>query len=234
MTDPRVDDRAISIVVVHNSEIYAHGLATALHHHGYGTVVNPSNLLGLIDQQAPDVLVCHVDEPVVPEILRRQPQVVVVAVIDKDEAAEYQRGFAIGAAGILTATATTDHAIRTVEAAAKGYAYLPHPIARHLAVTSATPTPAGTGLTDTETDILDALTHGATISAIANKIGYSERQTHKILKRLYQRLGVANRAEAITLAARWNITHTHTHTCRSSRTVRLMWRAGSVTAVGQR
>jgi DNA-binding NarL/FixJ family response regulator len=60
-------------------------------------------------------------------------------------------------------------------------------------------------LTATEHTLLVGLVTGVPITALADRIKYSERETYRRLRALYQKLGVRNRSEAIAIASRTGI-----------------------------
>lgn len=49
---------------------------------------------------------------------------------------------------------------------------------------------------------MQSLAAGMTVAQLAAESGYAERSMHRLLRGLYERLGVHNRHEAIVVAAR--------------------------------
>ena len=60
-------------------------------------------------------------------------------------------------------------------------------------------------ITGDEAEWLRALADGATVAALAERIGYSERETFRMLGELYAKVGVRNRTEAIIWATRHGV-----------------------------
>lgn len=60
-------------------------------------------------------------------------------------------------------------------------------------------------LNDDNLELLRALASGKTVRSIAEAIAYSEREVYRLLRALYDRLGVANRTEALVWAARHGV-----------------------------
>ena len=54
-------------------------------------------------------------------------------------------------------------------------------------------------------DWLRALAAGATVHQLAERIGYSEREMYRLLRAVYDRLGVPNRTQALVWATRQGI-----------------------------
>jgi len=79
-------------------------------------------------------------------------------------------------------------------------ASVPVSLAKRLASSSSTA--HRLALTGEETTLLEGLVQGVTIHELANRISYSERETSRRLKSLYQRLGVDSRLKAVAWALR--------------------------------
>jgi DNA-binding NarL/FixJ family response regulator len=58
-----------------------------------------------------------------------------------------------------------------------------------------------------ETEWLQALASGETVSQLAERISYSEREVYRLLRALYERLGVRSRVEALVWAAQHGVVH---------------------------
>ena len=62
------------------------------------------------------------------------------------------------------------------------------------------------GILDTrELALMRGLADGVTVQQLAKRFGYCEREIHRILHEIYQRMGVENRSAAIARAARWGL-----------------------------
>jgi DNA-binding NarL/FixJ family response regulator len=88
------------------------------------------------------------------------------------------------------------------EAAVNGHTLLPIGVLRALASSAA----AGPIATDAqmpaprETEWLRQLAEGRSVARLANAAGYSERMMFRLLRELYDRLGVRSRTEALMRA----------------------------------
>ncbi len=193
------------IAILHPAGLVARGLATVIEEAGWQPELNPADITDWLQSQPPDLVVAVVDDPVLADIARSMPEVPVVAIVE-DLPGEYMRAFASGAAGALADNAAPERIVAVIDCALDGHARIPSAVARHLATNAAVATPAGIWLDDAERVILTALAHGDRVTVIADKIGYSERHTHKIMNKLYQRIGASGRNEAIAIASRWGIT----------------------------
>ena len=60
-------------------------------------------------------------------------------------------------------------------------------------------------LSRVEADWLRALGRGTTVTALAGRSSYSEREVYRRLGALYRKLGARNRAEALVAAARFGL-----------------------------
>ena len=88
-----------------------------------------------------------------------------------------------------------------VEAACTGLVAVPRSAARRMAAGASAQVPVD--LTDDERRVLADLCQGVSVSRLAVRLGYSERETFRRLAQLYRKIGVANRTGAVMAAARW-------------------------------
>lgn len=90
-----------------------------------------------------------------------------------------------------------------VEAACRGLVTVPRDAALRMAETARVQMPAD--LTDEEHRVLADLCQGLSVSRVAARLGYSERETFRRLSHLYRKIGVDNRTGAVMAAARWGV-----------------------------
>jgi DNA-binding NarL/FixJ family response regulator len=90
--------------------------------------------------------------------------------------------------------------VEALQAAMEGRTVLPIAVAQQLARRAATDCPP---LSAEEIEWLRKLAHGVPVSQLAEESFHSERDMYRVLGRLYARIGVAGRAEAIVAATRW-------------------------------
>ncbi|WP_432572536.1 helix-turn-helix domain-containing protein [Kineococcus sp. SYSU DK005] len=126
-----------------------------------------------------------------------------------------------GAVGVLAVDTPLETAVRVVQAAAQGWVLLPAPVAHALGSTSTTAgTTAGDASTGSAAGValeaaprttplerawLRALGAGTTVAALARGRACGEGEVYRSLGALYQRLGAANRTQALLIAQRWGL-----------------------------
>lgn len=120
-----------------------------------------------------------------------------------------RRALLSGATGVGAMNAPLSELASLVGAALSGHALL----SRELASALARSAPRGTALGDLDEydlSILRALVSGATVAELARKASFSEREMHRRLRRLYVRMGVRDRAQAIVAAVQHGLTDDET------------------------
>lgn len=152
------------------------------------------------------LLVVPVEEQADVDRLRRlcadHPELVAVALVSDPSPAVHREVLAAGASGAVTDSSPPAAIAGAVRAALSGYFLLPGDVVRDLVQgTGANPWVAGE-LDEAERGWLGALAAGCSVRALAEEVGYSERTMHRRLGNLYRRLGVENRTQALTVAAR--------------------------------
>ncbi|WP_432573662.1 hypothetical protein [Kineococcus sp. SYSU DK005] len=105
-----------------------------------------------------------------------------------------------GAHGVVHAGAPVGELIAVIDAAARGFTVLPAPVARALCAPLAIP--AAPQVSPQERAWLRQLATGACTAQLAARSSYCEREMYRLLRRTYQRLGAANRTEALLIAQR--------------------------------
>jgi DNA-binding NarL/FixJ family response regulator len=105
-----------------------------------------------------------------------------------------------GATGYLSKTETLDDLPELLTRVAQGHTVLSDEARAALASTAARPE-----LSVRERQVLDLAAAGLTDEAIARRLGVSRHTIRTYLTRLFGKLGAANRAEAVALAARGDV-----------------------------
>lgn len=124
----------------------------------------------------------------------------VVALLIEPAKDAYWHALRHGAVSAVDWNADPQIIVAAVVQAAGGYALLPREVLASLSVKGgAAHIPV---IEPEEVEWLGALAHGATVVALADEIGYSERAMFRKLHDLYVRLGVKSRAEALVEAER--------------------------------
>lgn len=130
------------------------------------------------------------------------PHIPVVAVIPGLDLASFAQVVRAGAWGAIDDSDAESELKEAIASAIADRVSVPLPIMRAMAQRIPPPNEVDAIVDDTESDWLRALAGGETVAALAERIGYSERETYRMLGALYQKLGVTNRTEAIIWATR--------------------------------
>jgi len=128
-------------------------------------------------------------------------ETVTVAVLPNLEIEGYTRALSRGVDGVVYSDTSSAITADVIVAAVQGEVLLPSQAAHSIARLAHREKPANT-LDDRDLQLLRSLSAGATIATVADQLHYSERTVRRHLQNLYLRLGVSNRAEAITAAVR--------------------------------
>lgn len=126
---------------------------------------------------------------------------VTVAVLPELHVEGYTRALTLGVDGVVYVDTSSSITADVIVAAVQGEVLLPSQAAHSIARLAHRERPANT-IDDMDRQLLRSLSAGVTIAAVADQLHYSERTVRRYLQNLYLRLGVSNRAEAITAAVR--------------------------------
>ncbi len=102
-----------------------------------------------------------------------------------------------GADGALMKDTAADELIKTIRAIVAGERTIPDRLMRQAAEDNVTPK-----LSDRHLEILSSIAQGQSNSDIAKQYGLSEISIKKQVSKIFARLGVSNRSEAVALALR--------------------------------
>jgi DNA-binding NarL/FixJ family response regulator len=200
--DIAYDGPSATVLVIERLPAYRRGLAAALAESGF--VVGE---LGAVEEpmRAADAIVLTVD---CEESWAALVQVVasglaVVALLEDSGVSSYRRALRLGVAGAVGRDAPTEQIVAVVRAALDRKTLIPCPIARRLADRCGAEEPLP--ISDSEARWLRAMAEGTTIASMAQGARYSERQMHRLIAKLYKRIGAANRQQALVFAARHGI-----------------------------
>ena len=133
------------------------------------------------------------------------PHIPVVAVIPDLELASFAAAIRSGVSGVIDDADSLEVFGEVLTTALGGRVSVPRPIADAMARRIPATPDANAWVSEDEANWLIALAQGATVASLAERIGYSERETYRTLGDLYARLGVTNRTEAIIWATRHGV-----------------------------
>ena len=194
---------ATHVLVTNTAPLYALGLAEALAESGLTleSVSDALPRLSAIDLAAVLVGVheeCDLDTVI--ELTSEAPSAVVVTLVGHASAGLYGASLRAGASAAVALDAQPSEVVQTVAAALNQKTVLPTAIARELARSA--PNGDQPAVSEAEVEWLRALAAGCTVAGLAQEACYSEREMHRRLRDLYDRMGAGSRSEAIVKAAR--------------------------------
>jgi len=187
--------------------VYALGLAGVLSRTGFALEEIAEPQLWLRSHRGAAVLVAvHKvsDLDVVVELMAEAPGSVVVTLVDEVSVDVVQASLSAGATGSVALNAGAEEVVLILNAAMSDHIVIPAPVARSMARENGRKTqPMGLG--EDEISWLQALGSGETVAELSLRLGYSEREMYRRLRRLYSRIGATGRTDALLRAARWGL-----------------------------
>ncbi len=208
MTNLRIcfvdDDESIRVDVVRAVELADRGMTMV-------AFSRPSELLGAVGRgDLFDVALVDLGLPemngdlLIAELRRRCPALPVVAFTVRDDDDAVFSALRAGAVGYITKRTTVEHLIDAVHAAAQGAAPLSPTVSRRVVakfwLASSSIDAVGLDLTPRERDVLEVLCGAASYRETAALLGISQGTVQTYVKRIYGKLGVNSKAEAMRVA----------------------------------
>ena len=130
-------------------------------------------------------------------VLRASPESKVLVLTTYGASVDIARALKSGATGAVTKNLSNDELADAIRATARGERMLSAEIESSLAEAE-----SDNGLTARQREVLDSITRGLSNDDIAGMLGISKVRVKQHLAALYQKLGAANRAEAVAIALR--------------------------------
>ena len=130
-------------------------------------------------------------------VLRASPESKVLVLTSYGTSSDIARALKSGATGAVTKNLSNDELADAIRATARGERMLSAEIESSLAEAE-----SDNGLTARQREVLDSITRGLSNDDIAGMLGISKVRVKQHLAALYQKLGAANRAEAVAIALR--------------------------------
>jgi DNA-binding NarL/FixJ family response regulator len=170
--------------------------------------------LAKVKAARPDVILLDLKMPeaggleVLQQIRELCPQAAVIVFTMYENPAYVNASFRAGAAGYVLKSVGRDELVDAIRAVAGGRRFLHAEIARPLlkrAVLEAKLHLGRGGLTVRDIQVLELLSDGKSNKEVAVALGISEETVKSHLKRLFEKLGVSDRTEAVALALRQNL-----------------------------
>lgn len=206
---------AIRVLVVDDHQIVREGLRWMLGaDDGVEIVAEAESAAAAMDAVAsirPDVVLLDIHLPdrsgieVLTEIGNRFPGLPVVILTMSAEPEYVEEAVRAGAAGYLVKNAPRAELVRALQAAAAGDAYIQAEVTRPLLARFAREVRApgaGPALSPREQQVVSLLGEGLANKQVAAKLGISDTTVKGYLRDLYEKLGAADRAQAVAIALR--------------------------------
>lgn len=194
------------LVAVFNAPpIYAAGLAGVLSTTGYALELVADPLYWLKRHRDCAVLVgIHEasDLDIVVDLKSEEPGSVVVTLVDEVDVPAIQASLSAGAAGSLSLNAPAAEVLLILNAAMSNNVVIPSQIAKTLARTKAKSLPPSM-VEPHELEWLRLMAEGETVAELCVRVGYSEREMYRRLRRVYSRMGATGRTDALLKGARF-------------------------------
>ena len=130
-------------------------------------------------------------------VLRASPESKVLVLTSYGTSPDIARALKSGATGAVTKNLSNEELADAIRATARGERILSAEIEASLSEAE-----SDNGLTARQREVLDSITRGLSNDDIAGMLGISKVRVKQHLAALYQKLGAANRAEAVAIALR--------------------------------
>jgi DNA-binding NarL/FixJ family response regulator len=191
--------------VFNASPVYVMGLSGLLSSCGY-TLEPVTDPVGWLRHHRGAAVLVGVDDEadldVVVALKAEEPNSVVVTLIDEVSVAAFQASLSAGATGSIGRDAGATQVLLAFNAAMTDNVVIPAAVARSLAASNCK-SEAPSRIDQRELFWLKALASGETVAELCDRIGYSEREMYRRLRRLYSKIGASNRTDALLKATRY-------------------------------
>lgn len=212
---PTVSVTAVPVVILDRHRLFARGLQAALEDASAGRVAvvghedRAVKLGDLIRRHRPQIVVVDLDLPdglaSISAARRRHPGVAIAAMAaDADATEAAVAALLAGADGVLVRNADPETVVAQLLAIASGGAVAPPAAVARLLRRRPADTPV-TQLRGADVELWRLIAEGHETVVIARRLCVSERTAKRMVARLLQRLGVANRVQAAALAGRCGV-----------------------------
>ena len=204
---PKAEDpsRPVRVLLVDDHSIVLAGLATVLKFDSRIKIVagvesGPEAMLADREHQ-PDVVLLDIRMPgmdgieTLRQLRQEHPCARVVMLTTSEMSSNLREALAAGAVGYLLKTVQRDELLESIFAVHAGGQAFPAGLLRQIKEAKAAPL-----LTDRQIEVLEFLSKGLSNKEIAGVLGFSEAGTKKHLVTIFQKLGAADRTEAVVIA----------------------------------
>lgn len=202
--------RMTTVALIEDEPHYRHGVERLLNESGRFTVLhafdNAEEALRVLPKQPPQVALVDINLPGQPgpsAVLKLRESCPGLRCVMFTIFADAENLFAslqAGAAGYLLKTSTPEEILAGLDELVAGGAPMSRPIARRVLAAFARPAPRGAenvNVTPREAEIMNALARGLAYKEIAAELGISAATVKNHLYRIYEKLHVRSRTEAV-------------------------------------
>ena len=168
-----------------------------------GEAENGQEAVKIASALAPDVVIMDLVMPgmdgaeTTKAILEASPSSRVLILTTFGSAADISRAFEAGATGAVTKNLSNDDLMKAIRSTRDGIRYISPEIEQSLKENN-----GDIRLSPRQREVLDSITRGLSNEDIATLLGISKSRVKQHLNELYEKLGAANRAEAVSIALR--------------------------------
>ncbi len=176
-----------------------------------GEATNGEQALQLCGELRPDVVLMDMVMPgmsgadATRALLRKHPEVKVIALTSFHESALVRNALQAGAIGYLLKDVGADELAEAIRTAHAGYSTFSPEVTKALAEETAEPPRLGHDLTEREREVLALLVEGSSNSEIAQRLLISHHTARFHVSGILSKLGASNRAEAAALAIKHHL-----------------------------
>lgn len=175
-----------------------------------GEAAEGGGVLKLLESTGADVVLMDLEMPgmggldTLDHLRDRFPEVAVVILSMHDRPDIVRRAIALGAEGYLLKSASREEVLRALETVVAGGKYVQQELIAPLVaeLESGSDPASAAGLTDRELQVLEMLALGYDTKTMAAKMDLAEATVRTHVKKLFSRLGVHSRAEAVAVGLR--------------------------------
>jgi len=179
-----------------------------------GQAGNGREALAAVKSARPDVVMLDIKMPeaggleVLQDIQRTCPKARVIVFTMYENPAYVNAAIRTGASGYVLKSVGREDLLEAIRAVHSGRRFLHAEVTRPLlrqAALEAKLRPGGGGLTVRDIQVLELLADGKSNKEVAQALGISDETVKSHLKRLFEKLGVTDRTEAVALALRQHL-----------------------------
>jgi len=175
-----------------------------------GSFSNAARLILKIEQSKPDVVLMDINMPglsgieAVAQIHQQYPSIKIMMQTIFEEDDKVFASLCAGASGYILKNTPPERVLQAIREVAEGGAFFTPSIARKVLSNFQLhqATPEYINLSDREKEILQHLVHGLSYKIIADKCFISFETVHSHVKKIYEKLHVNSKAEAVAKAIR--------------------------------